>query len=172
MYQKIRRSAWLSAVGLLVAGLVTGTAGPASAGQDVPACAAADLSVAKGESQAGMGQRGLDILVSNSMREPCAVRGYPKIQLLDDNRERVHTEETYGSTYFAPDSGEHQIVLKPGESARSNIGYAHPTAPDEPQVTASHLQVTVPGTTDGAFVLPIHKTQVYQAKVTATALST
>ncbi|MQA11135.1 MAG: DUF4232 domain-containing protein [Pseudonocardiaceae bacterium] len=177
MTSGMRTMTALAVSGLAIAGLTAASNGAAVAGerteqdQQVPACQGADLSVGKGETQAGMHQRGMDIVVTNTAWQACSIDGYPTVTLLDADHNPVRTNDEYGSTYFKQDPGARRIVLEPGENVASNLAYTHPTAPDEPQVTASHLRIHTPGATEGEFVIPIYRTQVYRSEVTATALA-
>lgn len=177
MVSSKRTMAAVAAGGLAIAGLSVATGGVAGAQQvpagapQAPVCQGADLSVGKGDTQAGMHHIGMNIVVTNASQRACSMNGYPRVVLLDEHRKPVHTDDVYGSTYFQDDPGAHRIVLKPGQSSTSNVAYVRPTAPSDPQVTASNLQIRTPGAEDGEFVLPIYKSQFYNNQVVATALA-
>lgn len=170
MVCRMRATAVLAAGGLAITGLTVATGGVASA-EPVPVCQGADLSVGKGDTQAGMHHVGLNIVVTNSSHRRCSMNGYPRVLLLDDNRDPVRTEDSYGSTYFRPDPGAREVVLAPGQSSTSNVAYTRPTAPSDPQVTASNLLIHTPGARDGDFVMPIRESQFYRNEIVATALA-
>jgi len=159
----------LLGLGVLAAG---GTASAAPADGYVPRhCYASELAAGFHGEQAGLGNRGFLLTLTNIGGVSCHLDGYPRLRLLDAAGWRLRTHERRGPTYFDADPGKHMIVLSPGETASTDISFG--VAGDRSDsVLASYIQITPPGTRHH-LVLPIPDgaALVYAGRLDVTALA-
>ncbi|MEV4443726.1 DUF4232 domain-containing protein, partial [Streptomyces sp. NPDC049577] len=128
----------------------TAAAAPAAPAPGVATCQASGLSAALVDKapghQTGMSHEGILLTLTNTTTHPCALRGYPGLQLEDARHQPVETHTTWGSTYFVRDPGRHTVVLDPGRSAEAAMSWAHADAPR--MVNAGYLRITPPASRD------------------------
>jgi hypothetical protein len=129
------------AVVACAAALATGmvaTARPASAattsaaGRYLPhRCYVSDLAARFHGPQAGLGNRGFLLTLTNVSGASCRLDGYPGLELRDASWRPLPTRVRRGPTYFSPDQGRRLIVLSPGETASADISFlaAHAVLP-------------------------------------------
>ena len=75
--------------------------------------------------------------------------GYTGLGLQNARHRVVRSRTHWGPTYFAPDPGRHLIVLSPGETASTSIGFVYG---GRRKAHASYLEVTPPGAYDHAVI--------------------
>ncbi|QMU70512.1 DUF4232 domain-containing protein [Streptacidiphilus sp. P02-A3a] len=148
-----RKSVGLSTV--LAALVVAGSAGTAAAAAPSSApqrCQTTAVSVslrALGD-QEGLGNRGEDLVLSNTSHRTCDVYGYPGLGLQNAEHQVLPIKVVWGSTYFAADPRPHTITLKPGQSAYADVAWHMPYGTTS--VTPSYLEVTPPNDTTHATI--------------------
>ena len=95
--------------------------------------------------QAGMGNFGENLALTNTSHQTCTVYGYPGLGLQNGKHTVLPITVVWGATYFAADPGRHTVVLKPGQSAWSDLAWNAPYGVKS--VTPSYLEVTPPDET-------------------------
>ena len=148
MKAQLKQAAALTAAAtaLLVAGSAgSAVAATASPGVRAPqrcqtAVLAASLRVVG--SQEGVGNRGEDLVLTNTSHQTCTVYGYPGLGLQNAKHKALAIKVVWGSTYFAADPRPHTITLKPGQSAYADLAWHAPYGTKS--VTPSYLEVTPP----------------------------
>lgn len=162
------------AVMACVAALATG--GPAGAalaatGYVPHRCYVSDLAAGFHGSQAGLGNRGFLLTLTDVSGASCRLDGYPGLELRDAAGRPLVTRTRPGPTYFGPDPGRKLIVLSPGESVSADIAFGVAGQPSN-SVLATYLDVTPPGS-HRHFVLriPYGAALVYRGRLDVTALA-
>jgi hypothetical protein len=150
------------------------TAGPvsaASAGYVPHRCYVSELAAGFHGSQAGLGNRGFLLTLTDVSGASCRLDGYPRFELRDASWRPLVTRTRRGPTYFGPDPGAKLIVLSPGETVSADIAFGVAGRPSN-SVLATYLQVTPPGG-HRSFVLriPSGAALVYRGRVDVTALA-
>ena len=123
-------------------------AASAAAGYVPHRCYVSDLAAGFHGSQAGLGNRGFILTLTDVSGISCSLRGYLRLGLRNAADQPLPTRTLRGGTYFDPGSRPGQasrlVVLSPGETASADIsfgvngGRAH-------SVLASYLAITPPG---------------------------
>jgi len=150
--------------------------GPASAavaagGYGPHRCYVSELAVGFHGRQAGLGNRGFLVTLTDVSGVSCRLDGYPGLELRDASWRPLFTRTRPGPTYFSPDPGRKLIVLSPGETASADISFG--VAGQRPNsVLATYLQVKPPGS-HRQFVLriPSGAALVYRGELDVTALA-
>ncbi|MFB7275213.1 DUF4232 domain-containing protein [Streptomyces sp. NPDC056244] len=96
--------------------------GPAPwADQGPGPCLASGVSFSHGPVNASLGERVVDITLTNCGNKPYRVHGYPEIAALDGAREPMALKVTHGGAYTDTSrvQGPTELTLAPGESALS-----------------------------------------------------
>ncbi|WP_157877221.1 DUF4232 domain-containing protein [Streptomyces odonnellii] len=96
--------------------------GPAPwADQGPGPCLASGVSVSHGPVNAALGERAVDITLTNCGNKPYRVHGYPEIGALDGSREPLAMKVIHGGAYTDASRVEApgELTLAPGESALS-----------------------------------------------------
>jgi hypothetical protein len=150
------------------------TAGPvtaASAADGPHRCYVSDLAAGLHGSQAGLGNRGFFLTLTNISGASCRLAGYPRLGLRDGAGRALRTTTRPGPTYFDPDPGRRLIVLSPGETVSADVAFGVAGSPGN-SVLASYLEITPPGG-HRSFVLriPYGAALVYRGRVDVTALA-
>ncbi len=164
------------AVVACAAALATGmgaTAGPASAAAGyVPhRCYVSELAAGFHGSQAGLGNRGFLVTLTNVSGASCRLDGYPGLELRDASWRPLLTRTRRGPTYFSPDPGRKPIVLSPGETASADISFGDGGTRAN-SVLAAYLEVTPPrGHRHFALRIPHGAALVYRGRLDVTALA-
>jgi Protein of unknown function (DUF4232) len=167
------------AVAACAAALATGgpvtaaaaSAASASAGHVPHRCYVSDLAAGFHGSQAGLGNRGFLLTLTDASGASCRLDGYPGLELRDAAGRPLLTRTMRGPTYFGPDPGRKLIVLSPGESVSADIAFGVAGQPSN-SVLATYLDVTPPGS-HRYFVLaiPYGAALVYRGQLDVTALA-
>lgn len=95
--------------------------------------------------QAGVGNFGENLALTNISHQTCTVYGYPGLGLQNGKHAVLPIKVIWGSTYFATDPGRHTVTLKPGQSAWADLAWHAPYGVTS--VTPSYLEVTPPDET-------------------------
>ncbi|MEZ0091007.1 DUF4232 domain-containing protein [Streptacidiphilus sp. EB129] len=147
MRARLRKAAGLTTAvtALLVAGSAgsaVAAAGPSARAPQRCHTAALGASLRAVGSQEGMGNRGEDLVLTNTSHQTCTVYGYPGVGLQNARHSVLPIKVVWGSTYFAADPRPHTITLKPGQSAYADLAWNAPYGTRS--VTPSYLEVTPP----------------------------
>jgi hypothetical protein len=119
------------------------TAATATAGSALRPCGAQQLSAGLHGFQAGVGNRGFILSLTNTGSSSCTLYGYPGLGLENASHQVLPSHTHWGATYFYPDSGRNLIVLSPGETASADVAYHHGFGQSTDSV-ATYLEVTPP----------------------------
>jgi hypothetical protein len=119
------------------------TARAAATDSAVPRCVTEQLSAGLHGSQAGLGNRGFILTLTNTGNSSCALYGYPGLGLENASHRVLPSHTRWGSTYFDTDPGRSLIVLSPGETASADVAYFSGTGGPTDSV-ATYLEVTPP----------------------------
>lgn len=169
MRLRIALAAVASAVALATAGPVTAAA---AATAYVPhRCYVGELVAGLHGSQAGLGNRGFILTLTDVSGSSCRLAGYPGLGLRDAAGRALRGITRPGPTYFDPDPGRKVIVLSPGETVSADVAFGVAGSPGN-SVLASYLEITPPGG-HRSFVLriPYGAALVYRGRVDVTALA-
>jgi len=123
-------------------------AGPArttAADGTAPRCYTQNLAAGLHGFQAGLGNRGFIVTLTNTGSTSCSLSGYPGLGLQDARHRALPSHTSRGGTYFDPDPGRSLIVLSPGETVSADLAYAAADGLAAHTVTATYLEVTPPG---------------------------
>jgi hypothetical protein len=157
-----------------VAALVTGgpvTAASAAAGYVPHRCYVGELAAGFHGSQAGLGNRGFLLTLTDVSGVSCRLDGYPGLELRNAAGRPLVTRTRRGPTYFDPDPGRRLIVLSPGETVSSDIAFGVAGSRAN-SVLASYLEITPPeGHRPFVLRIPYGPALVYRGRVDATALA-
>jgi hypothetical protein len=85
-----------------------------TAASPVPRCTERNLAAGVSRYNAGGGQRGIIITLTNTGTASCSMYGYPGLGLQDANHHVLPSQTHWGPTYFARDPGPSLIMLAPG----------------------------------------------------------
>jgi hypothetical protein len=149
MKTRLKKAAGLTAAAAAL--LVAGSAGSASAAATGPRavqrCHTSGLtaSLHADGNQAGVGNFGENLALTNTSKQTCTVYGYPGLGLQNAKHSVLSIKVNWGSTYFARDPKPHTITLKPGQSAWADLAWNAPYGVKS--VTPSYLEVTPPNET-------------------------
>ena len=140
-------AAAVCAAGLTAAGPVAAAAAAvtSTAAADGPhRCYVSDLAAGLGGSQAGLGNRGIILTLTDISDASCRLAGYPRLGLRDAAGRVLRSTTRRGPTYFDPDPGRRLIVLSPGETVSADVAFGVAGSPGN-SVLASYLEITPPG---------------------------
>jgi hypothetical protein len=90
----------------------------------VPRCYTQNLAAGLHGFQAGLGNRGFILTLTNTVSTSCSLSGYPGLGLQNARHQTLPSHTFRGSTYFDPDPGRSLIVLSPGETVSADLSYA------------------------------------------------
>jgi hypothetical protein len=146
------------------------SAGTAAAAA-VPRCATQNLSAGLHGGQAGLGNHGFILTLTNTGNQSCSLDGYPGLGL-ENSRHKALTSHTFwGSTYFDHDPGRALIVLSPGETASADFAYGSDGIASH-SVTATYLEITPPDDRTHLTVrLPGAPVLIYHGNLDVTAMA-
>jgi hypothetical protein len=160
-------AATAGAVALVTAGPVTA----ATAAYVPHRCYVSELAAGLHGSQAGLGNRGFIVTLTDVSGISCRLDGYPGLGLRDAAGRPLRTTTRPGPTYFDPDPGRRPIVLSPGETVSADVAFGVAGSRAN-SVLASYLEITPPGGhRPFALRIPYGPALVYRGRVDATALA-
>src|SRR5262249_14033774 len=141
---------------------------PPATASPAPRCQVPDLAAGVRSYQAGGGQSGIVITLTNTGAVPCAMYGYPGLGLEAGTHHVLASRTHWGPTYFAHDPGPTLIVLAPGQAASASVALSAGTK-DTPM--AAYLQITPPGDTQHALIALSYGTGITSGDLHVTAMS-
>ena len=147
------------AIGSLI---LAGTAvGPLSAGAQssvaaaVPTCQASTLSIAPDLSSGATGHIAAEMRLLNISTQPCTMKGFATLVLLDGSRRPLPTVLSWGSRYFTIFNRPVRLVtVPPHGSAYLALGWSHIPEPGQSCPKAPNLLILPPGAST-ALLLPM-----------------
>ena len=115
---------------------------------DVPPCRGPALTLALESSDAGAGNRGHTLALTNAGATPCTLEGYPEVRLFDadgDPLSGVRSEQTLGSHFSEGQAPPPVDLLPEGRAYFDILSTAVPSAGQESCPQATRMRVTAPG---------------------------
>jgi hypothetical protein len=159
------------AAGTGAAGTGAAGTGAAAAGTTVTRCLRHELSAGLHGSQAGLGNRGMILTLTNISGRSCSLDGYPGLGLENAAHQALRSHTWWGSTYFSPDPGRHFLVLSPGETVSAGVAYGAGDGQPHP-VRATYLEVTPPNAYLHLTIrLPGGPVSIYRGRLCVTAVA-
>ncbi len=151
------------------------TAGPVTAARGrlrgPHRCYVGELAAGLHGSQAGLGNRGIILTLTDISDASCRLAGYPRLGLRDAAGRVLRSTTRRGPTYFDPDPGRRLIVLSPGETVSADVAFGVAGSPGN-SVLASYLEITPPGGHRSfGLRIPYGPALVYRGRVDVTALA-
>ncbi|MEE1737427.1 DUF4232 domain-containing protein [Streptomyces sp. BE147] len=132
-------------------GVVTGP--PATAPAASGDCPASGVVVDMGQVETAMMHRAVVLTLTNCGDKPYRVRGYPSVQALGEDGERLPVKVNPGGSYFGQDPGPKEVVLKPGASVKSILAWVS-TKEGGDLIEGDALEIAA-ATDTGARVFPL-----------------
>ena len=86
-------------------------------------CPASGARVGMGEVETAMFHRAVVLTLTNCGHKGYPVNGYPSVQALGEEGERLPVKVNPGGSYFGSDPGARAITLKPGGTVRSVLAW-------------------------------------------------
>ncbi|QNE78070.1 DUF4232 domain-containing protein [Streptomyces finlayi] len=86
-------------------------------------CPASGVRVDMGQVETAMFHRAVVLTLTNCGGKPYPVNGYPSVQALGEDGERLPVKVNPGGSYFGPDPGAEPVTLKPGAVVRSTLAW-------------------------------------------------
>jgi hypothetical protein len=137
----------------------------------VPRCYTQNLAAGLHGFQAGLGNRGFILTLTNTGSTSCSLSGYPGLGLQSARHSALPSHTFRGSTYFDPDPGRSLIVLSPGETVSADVAYAADGMAAD-SVSATYLEVTPPNAYLHLTVrIPGAPTAIYHGNLYVTAVA-
>jgi hypothetical protein len=118
------------------------TVPPVAPGQHVVPtdwCSDEQVEVAVVRGDAAMGHRESVLSVTNRTGVDCSVRGYPDLAFADATEALLPVHIVHGDSFMAKDPGPTTVLLKPGRSAISTIGWD--AQANDPENTARYVHL-------------------------------
>ncbi|MGQ4517054.1 DUF4232 domain-containing protein [Streptomyces sp. DW26H14] len=130
---------------LIATGTTAATASATPAPAKTPTCRTADLTAKINQPLAGgMNHAGARLVLTNTGRRTCALRGYPGLGLEAAGHRALRTRTEWGPTWYADNPGVRTFTLSPGRQAQAVLSWTH-TGSDGGD--ARYLEVTPPAST-------------------------
>lgn len=108
-------------------------------------CSAPGVRVSVGRISAAMGLRAVGLMLTNCGSEPYTVNGFPRIRLLDAERQPVDLAVLHGAPGGVPEPGPSPITLRHGGTVESVLSWRNTAKLSGRVVTAAYVAVTPPG---------------------------
>ncbi|MEW2069201.1 DUF4232 domain-containing protein [Streptomyces sp. NPDC007346] len=86
-------------------------------------CPASGAVVTMGQVQTDMMRRAVVLTLTNCGSKPYRVDGYPSVQALGENGERLPVKVNPAGSFFGRDHGPEPVLLKPGATVRSVLAW-------------------------------------------------
>lgn len=140
--------------------------------ETAPRCAIQQLAAALHGMQAGVGNRGMILTLTNVSGRACSVYGYPGLGLRSGAHKVLPSHTFWGSTYFDRDPGRSYLVLSPGESVSADVGYTVGNGTGH-GVNATYLEVTPPNAYSHLTIRlrPVAPVSIFRGNLRVTAFS-
>jgi len=117
-------------------------------------CRGPQLRLSREAADAGAGQRGMTVGVQNVGQQPCAVSGYPTVQLADARGRVITTVQSEPAPAVAIGGVQTGVLLQPQGKAVFDMTWSGTTGAANPSAcpTAAMARVTMPGDTSPALL--------------------
>ncbi|MGC8479927.1 MAG: DUF4232 domain-containing protein, partial [Acidimicrobiales bacterium] len=108
-------------------------------------CISEQLTIARAQTSASAGSVAISFTLTNTAPTTCVLKGYPGLQMLDQNGASITTHVTWGSSVSVPQEPVNSITLASGQQAYFIIGYASQTGyGSDTCPTSTSIEVTPP----------------------------
>ena len=108
----------------------------------VTRCRTGDLRASEGATDAAVGNRRTNYILTNVSGRSCSLRGYPGMSFHDDANAFLRERVQRGSRYLVTDPGPTRIVLAPGRAASFSLGWTGDVV--DGCVEATRVRITPP----------------------------
>ena len=110
-----------------------------------PTCQAAQLAIAQDASSGATGHLGIELRLHNVSRQPCTLKGYATVVLLDGSRRPLLTVLRWGpGGFFNFNRPVRLVTLAPGGNAYLAMGWTHIPTPGQTCPRAPNLLILPP----------------------------
>jgi Protein of unknown function (DUF4232) len=111
-----------------------------------PTCQAAQLAIAQDLSSGATGHIGIELRLRNVSTQPCTLKGYATVVLLDGSRRPLLTVLRWGpGGFFNFNRPVRLVTLAPGSNAYLAMGWTHIPEPGQICPRAPNLLILPPG---------------------------
>ena len=118
-----------------------------------PTCQANVLSIAPDLVSGATGHIAMELRLRNVSAQPCTLKGYATLVLLDGSRRPLLTVLTWGSQYFTPFNRPVRLVtVAPQGNAYLALGWSHIPEPGQRCPQAPNLLILPPGASTALLV--------------------
>jgi Protein of unknown function (DUF4232) len=122
-----------------------------------PTCQAAQLAIAQDLSSGATGHIGIELRLHNISTQPCTLKGYATIVLLDGSRRPLLTVLRWGpGGFFNFNRPVRLVTLAPGGNAYLAMGWTHIPEPGQTCPRAPNLLILPPGASGALLVAVGH----------------
>ncbi|MEV5677639.1 DUF4232 domain-containing protein [Streptomyces sp. NPDC052179] len=116
-------------------------------------CPASGVVVDMGQVETAMMHRAVVLTLTNCGDKPYRVNGYPSVQALGEEGERLPVKVNPGGSYFGQDPGPKEVTLKPGAAVKSILAWVS-TQEGGDLIEGDALEIAA-ATDTGARVFPL-----------------
>jgi hypothetical protein len=118
-----------------------------------PTCRAPQLAIAQDSTSGATGHIGIELRLHNVSTQPCTLKGYATIVLLDGSRRPLLTVLRWGpGGFFNFNRPVRLVTLAPGGNAYLAMGWTHIPAPGQTCPLAPNLLILPPGASSALLV--------------------
>src|ERR687886_1474728 len=118
-----------------------------------PSCQATQLAIARDFSSGATGHIGIELRLHNASTQPCTLKGYATVVLLDGSRRPLLTVLRWGpGGFFNFNRPVRLVTLAPGGNAYLAMGWTHIPTPGQTCPLASNLLILPPGASSALLV--------------------
>jgi hypothetical protein len=122
-----------------------------------PTCQAAQLAIAQDISSGATGHIGIELRLHNVSPQPCSLKGYATVVLLDGSRRPLLTVLRWGpGGFFNFNRPVRLVTLAPGGNAYVAMGWTHIPTPGQTCPLAPNLLILPPGASSALLVAVGH----------------
>ena len=134
-----------------------GTRSLISRARTAPTCQAAQLAIAQNFSSGATGHIGIELRLHNISTQPCTLKGYATVVLLDGSRRPLLTVLRWGpGGFFNFNRPVRLVTLAPGGNAYLAMGWTHIPTPGQTCPLAPNLLILPPGASSALLVAVGH----------------
>jgi hypothetical protein len=120
------------------------------------ACSANQLKVSLAGINAGVGNAGAMLKVTNKSKTACTVKGYPALKLLNAGKKTMASHISHGSGYLFKKRPVTTVSLRPGASAYFVVEWSPVPSGTSACPSSSYLSFALPGSSK-PITIPIGK---------------